>query len=100
MKGFEFEAEGRAYTCTVVERKGANAQSWWWFSVSGDMQNYAPFMVSSTDTRATVQERVVQFYTNRLFQLSQPSQRGSHWARRNVPATQPAQPVPEATGTA
>jgi hypothetical protein len=104
MKGFEFEAEGRQYSCTVVERKGIGASTWWWFSVSGDMQNYAPFMAASNDTRASVQERVLQFYNNRLFQLSQPTQRGSHWAKRNVPAAQPAQPVaepvPEVTGAA
>lgn len=104
MKGFEFEAEGRQYSCTVVERKGIGASTWWWFSVSGDMQNYAPFMAASGDTRASVQERVLQFYNNRLFQLSQPTQRGSHWAKRNVPAAQPAQPVaepvPEVTGAA
>ena len=95
MKEFEFDAEGRHYTCTIVERKGAAASSWWWFSVSGDMQNYAPFLTASGDTRASVQERVLQFYNNRLFQLSQPTQRGSHWAKRNVPAAQSAQPVPE-----
>ncbi len=98
MKGFEFEAEGRQYTCSVIERKGIGASTWWWFSVSGDMQNYAPFMAANGDTRASVQERVLQYYNNRLFQLSQPTQRGSHWAKRNVPAAQPAQPAPEVTG--
>ncbi|MBP6773021.1 MAG: hypothetical protein KA154_08500 [Gemmatimonadaceae bacterium] len=69
-----------------MERKGASGGSWWWFSVSGDMQTYAPFQALADDTQESVQERVLQYYTNRLHQLAQPTQRGSHWARRNVPA--------------
>jgi hypothetical protein len=94
IKGFEFEDGGRAYACTIEERKGTDAESWWWFSVSRDAQRYAPFQALSSDTRASVQERVVAFYTNRLFQLTQPTQRGSHWGKRNIPAKAAA---PEAT---
>ncbi len=81
----------------MQERKGASGGAWWWFSVSGDMQNYAPFQASSGDTQDSVQERVVQFYTSRLFQLAQPAQRGSHWSRRTPPAK--TEPAPVATAT-
>ncbi len=89
IKDFEFQDGGRSYSCTVEAQKGG-AESWWWFAVSGDQQRYAPFRAAASDTRASVQERVVAFYNNRLFQLTQPTQRGSHWGKRNVPA--PAAP--------
>ena len=93
IKDFEFEDAGRRYSCTVVERKGALAGSWWWFTVSGDMQSYAPFQAAKDDTRASVQQRVVEYYTNRLFRLTQPTLRGSHWSNRSLAS----KPAPAAT---
>jgi len=80
IKGFEFKDGDKTYVCSVEE-------SWWWFSVSGDPQRYAPFRAVSSDTRTSVQERVVAFYTNRLFQLAQPRERGGHFGSRKRPAT-------------
>ena len=40
---FQFENEGRKYSCTVETPRGARTESWWWFSVTGDQQRYAPF---------------------------------------------------------
>lgn len=77
----------------MVERKGAMAGSWWWFTVSGDMQSYAPFQAAKSDTRASVQQRVVEYYNNRLFRLTQPTLRGSHWSNRSLAA----KPVPAAS---
>jgi hypothetical protein len=80
-----------------MERKGATPEKWWWFGVSGDMQTYAPFKVETSDTRDSVQDRVVEYYNNRLFRLTQPSQRGSHWGqRRAVTAPAPAAASTEA----
>ncbi|MCC6241412.1 MAG: hypothetical protein IT353_01170 [Gemmatimonadaceae bacterium] len=90
LNAFEFDDAGRHYSCTVQQRKGTNGGAWWWFSVSGDMQTYAPFQAVADDTHDSVQARVVEFYTSRLFQLAQPTQRGSHWSRR----TPPAKPAP------
>ncbi len=95
IKEFDFAADGRKYTCTVEERRGTKGEFWWWFDVSGDAQSYAPFQTSKDDTRASVQERIVAFYTNRLFRLSQPSQHGSQWKKREPVAA--AEPAPEAT---
>ena len=67
-----------------MERQGALAGSWWWFSVSGDAQSYAPFQAVKEDTRASVQQRVVEYYTNRLTRLAEPSVRGAHWSNRNT----------------
>jgi hypothetical protein len=59
------------------------------------MQNYAPFQAEKGDTRANVQERVLEYYNNRLFQLAQPVQRGAHWTNRNRAKT--AAPAADAT---
>lgn len=87
VKAFEFQDGGRTYTCTVEERKGAAGESWWWFAVTGDAQRYAPFRTASGDTRASVQERMVQFYTDRLFRLTQPTVRGGQWGNRKSQPT-------------
>ena len=98
IKGFEFVDAGRSYACTVEEQKGSGLESWWWFSVSGDNQRYSPFRAAKDDTRTSVQQRVVEFYANRLFRMSQPTVRGSHWGKRNLPAMGPEQAkAPEAS---
>ncbi len=91
---FEFEYAERRYSCAVRARRGTADDAWWWFSVAGDPQSYAPFQTSVTDTQESVQQRVVDYYSNRLFQLAQPSQRGGHWSRRTPPA-KPAPPADE-----
>lgn len=91
IKGFEFKADGRSYTCTTEERKGAVAEFWWWFAVTGDAQRYAPFQALPGDTRASVQERILAYYTNRLARLAEPTQRPSQWRKRETPVN----PAPE-----
>ena len=93
IKGFDFEDGGRSYSCTVEERQGASVESWWWFTVSDDLQRYAPFQASRGDTRGSVQERIVKYYTDLLFRRSQPVEPRSHWAQRN----RPARPTPAST---
>lgn len=93
INGFEFEDSGRSYACTVEAQKGPVKESWWWFSVSGDMQRYAPFRAASDDTRTSVQKRIVEFYKNRLFALTQPTQRGAHWGRKPGAPAAPGTPA-------
>lgn len=94
IKGFEFEEGGRQYCCTIEAR--VDGEDWWWFSVSRDPQRYAPFRAERTDTRTSVQERIVAFYDNRIFQLAQPRERGSHWGSRKRPADGAAPAAPKA----
>lgn len=90
IKGFQFDVDGRSYTCTAEARTGATNEFWWWFSVTGDAQRYAGFQAIESDTRPSVQERVVAFYTNRLFKLSQPTQRPTQWRKAPAAAAEPA----------
>lgn len=98
IKEFEFSAEGRNYACTIEERRGTKGEFWWWFTVSGDAQSYGAFQAASSDTRTSVQERVLQFYTNRLFALSQPSKRPGGWGQQRPPvdASKPTPPPTQA----
>ena len=90
LKAFEFTDAHRQYSCTVEFLKGTD-EAWWWFAVSQDSQRYAPFRAAPGDTRASVQERIVAFYTNRLFQLAQPPRRGAQFGARlgRPPAAKP-----------
>ncbi len=97
IKGFEFEAGGRHYCCTIEPRVAG--EDWWWFSVSRDPQRYAPFQVGSSDTRASVQARVVAFYDERIFRLSQPRDSRSHWGSRKSASSAPAVTPPAADAT-
>ena len=97
-KGFEFEKDGRHFLCTIEERKGVPNDAWWWFAVSGDAQRYAPFRASREDTQANVEQRVAKFYADRLFALSQPTERGSHWGKRNNSGAAKAAAVKAAAG--
>ena len=92
IKPFEFSEGERSYTCAVEAPRGAPDDTWWWFSVTGDMQRYAPFRTAKGDTRASVQTRVLAYYENRLFQISLPPTRGSHWGRRPA-VVKPAAPT-------
>ena len=92
LKGFEFAADGRTYVCTIEERRGMAGEFWWWFTVTGDQSMYAPFRVTSADTRDSVRERVVAYYTNRVWKRAQPPERGSQWGRRGPSAVKPVTP--------
>ena len=96
IKGFQFQADARSYTCTVEARAGSKNEFWWWFEVSGDPQRYAMFQAAEGDTRPSVQERVIAFYANRLWKLAQPAQqRPSQWRKREATPTDAAAPLPE-----
>lgn len=73
-EAFDFEYAGRTYRCHVRVPAAGQADSWWWFEVSGDQQSYAPFRAASNDTKASVKARVVSFYTHRLARLAEPPQ--------------------------
>ena len=77
MRGaFEFVDDGRTYTCRVEESRGARPEGWWWSSVAGDPNRYAPFRAAVGDSDASVRARVVPYYENLL------ARRGWRWQDR------------------
>lgn len=84
-KAFEFENDGRTYTCRVESVRGPGSPAWWWFGVSGDGHRYAPFQAARGDTEDSVRTRIVAYYTNHLTRRSEPSSHG-HWSSRRKEA--------------
>ncbi len=82
---FEFEDDGRTYTCTVETTRIAPTEPRWWFAVTGDRQRYAPFEAGSHDTQKSVRTRIVAFYNDLLFRRAQPAEVRQHWAQRGRP---------------
>ena len=71
IEAFEFADGDKTYRCQVRMPAGSG-EPWWWFTVSGDQQNYAPFRAEKSDTKKTVQPRIVGFYKHRLARLAEP----------------------------
>jgi hypothetical protein len=71
-KSFQFEDAGRTFTCKIEDARTPQTEAWWWFSVSGDGQRYAPFHVEKDDTLQTVQERIVAYYDALLVRRNAP----------------------------
>lgn len=86
---FQFEDGGRTYRCSVEASRGTPAERWWWFSVTGDQQRYAPFQAASGDTQVSVRTRVVGFYSNLLERRAMPYQPRHQWAGRGKGAPTP-----------
>ena len=79
---FQFENEGRKYSCTVEGPKATRKEAWWWFSVTGDQQRYAPFQAVAGDTQASVRARIINYYTELLARRAMPYQPRHQWAGR------------------
>ncbi|CAN5306105.1 hypothetical protein BH23GEM2_BH23GEM2_24210 [soil metagenome] len=83
IQGFDFEHEGRKFTCTIEAPWTTSEDAWWWFRVSSDDRHrYAPFKATSADTRASVRSRIVQYYADLQERRAAPTP--SYW-RRGAP---------------
>ena len=78
----DFEHEGKKYTCTVEKPKKGKGSGWWWFQVSGDTHRYAPFHAASSDTKASVQSRIIEYYATHMAARAAPPPQRGHWSRR------------------
>jgi hypothetical protein len=97
-RAFEFEHDGRRFSCTVEQRRSARPESWWWFVVSTeDQHRYAPFQAAKGDTESSVRDRIVAYYDDLLARRAAPAQ--SYW-RRGPGRPTPAAGVPVTTDAA
>ena len=80
---FEFEDDGRTFTCERSPLSVSRPEHWWWFSVSSDTrrQRYALFRVAPDDTRENVRARVIAHYDELVARRSAPATH-NHWGRR------------------
>ena len=101
IQGFDFEYDGRKFTCTVEAPWKTSDDAWWWFTVSNDDRHrYAPFRASKGDTRASVRERIVKYYVDLLERRAAPTP--SYWRRGapEKPAVSGAAAAPPAAAVA
>ncbi len=81
---FTFLHDNRTYNCRPEKIAEAEAEAWWWFTVSSDSNRYAPFRAHAKDTRVSVQSRIVDYYANLMARRSAPAKQ--HWAQRGKAA--------------
>ena len=97
-KEFEFVDAGRTFFCSVETPRHAGAPPWWWFRVNDEgSTRYAPFEALPSDTKKSVQARVVAYYTEVLAIKARPVHQRPTW-QKPAPAPRAEEAVP-ATAT-
>jgi hypothetical protein len=96
-KEFEFVDAGRKFYCSVEAPRHAGMAPWWWFRLdTGKSTRYAPFEALATDTKQSVQTRIVAYYAEVLAIEARPVHQRPVWRKpeRVVSAaeTSPAAP--------
>ncbi|HKO16601.1 MAG TPA: hypothetical protein VJU87_10195 [Gemmatimonadaceae bacterium] len=87
---FEFDHDGRRYCCSREARAGGARELWWWFTVSGDGQRYAPFEAAAGEPQESVQARVIAFHVALLeHRANPPAAHQAWWQRRRLAAQSP-----------
>jgi hypothetical protein len=87
MKEFEFVDDGRTFFCSVETPRLEGMAPWWWFRLdSGGTTRYAPFEASPSDTRQSVQKRIVAYYKEMLAIAARPAYQRPAWRKPERPA--------------
>ena len=83
IKGFDFEHDGKTFSCCVEAPLKSRPEKWWWFRVStDDRHRYAPFEASASDTRANVEKRILAYYASLLAARARPA--ATPWRRTPI----------------
>ena len=94
IKEFEFVDAGRKFFCSVEVPKQAGMPPWWWFRLeTGESTRYAPFEAKASDTKQSVQERIVAYYEQLLVIEARPVHQRPAWKKPERPA-QPGEITP------
>lgn len=84
---FEFMDSGRKFYCSVEVPSRTGMTPWWWFRVdAGETTRYAPFEASSSDTRQSVQTRIIAYYEQLLAIRARPAYQKPAWKKPERPA--------------
>ena len=94
MKDFEFVDSGRTFFCSVEVPRQAGMRPWWWFRLDTSASTrYAPFEAAPTDTRESVQARIIENYAALLATAARPAYQRPVW-QKPKPAVAPADIIP------
>lgn len=92
IKDFEFVDEGRKFYCTVETPRHAGVPPWWWFRLDHEgSTRYAPFEAASTDTKKSVQTRIVAYYAELLAIKARPVHQRPFWQKPTPAGAQPVE---------
>jgi hypothetical protein len=90
IKEFEFVDSGRTFSCSVEVPRQQGMSPWWWFRVdTAETTRYAPFEASPSDTKQSVQKRIIAYYAALLAIEARPAYQRPAW-RKPEPAAAPA----------
>ena len=82
LKEFEFVDAGRKFFCSVEVPGQTGMSPWWWFRLdNGTSTRYAPFEASASDTRQSVQTRIVAYYAELLAIEARPALQRPVWRK-------------------
>lgn len=86
-KDFEFVDGGRTFFCSVEVPRQAGMRPWWWFRLdTSESTRYAPFEASPTDTKESVQARIIAYYAALLATEARPAYQRPVWQKPVRPA--------------
>jgi hypothetical protein len=99
IKDFEFTDAGHTFFCTVEQPRHAGMAPWWWFKLDTESTRHAPFEALTSDTKQSVQKRIIEYYAQLLVIKARPVHQRPFW-RKPEPAAATtdaaAVPVPQA----
>jgi len=94
IKEFEFVDAGRKFFCSVEAPGQRGMPPWWWFRLdNGTSTRYAPFEASASDTKQSVQARIVAYYAELLAIEARPVHQRPVW-RKPERSTPPGEIIP------
>src|ERR1700674_132862 len=86
VKDFEFVDAGRKFICSVEVPGQTGMRPWWWFRLdNGTSTRYAPFEASPSDTKQSVQARIVAYYAELLAIEARPPLQRPVWRKPERP---------------
>jgi hypothetical protein len=79
---FEFVDAGRKFFCSVEVPGHTGMPPWWWFRPDTETSTrYAPFEASASDTKQSVQKRIIVYYAELLAIAARPVHQRPVWKK-------------------
>jgi len=91
---FEFVDAGCKFFCSVEVPGQTGMPPWWWFRLDTETSTrYAPFEASASDTKRSVQKRIIAYYAELLAIEARPVLQRPAW-RKPERSTPPGEIIP------
>jgi hypothetical protein len=83
---FEFVDGGRKFFCSVEVPGQTGMPPWWWFRPDTETTTrYAGFEASPSDTKQSVQKRIIAYYAELLAIAARPAYQRPAWKKPERP---------------